>query len=209
MARGRNTTVGWVRGIDDLRAALRGIPQDIATEVLEEGVRAACQPILEAARQFAERSEDTGALKASLTMKTKAYPNNGKAVGLVGPDRAYFVAGRKVGPLGALHGGARRPANYAHLVEYGHRIALGGSLRPQYTLNLVETGGYSKNGKPLKRWKRGSIKTRATGRAGGMVAAKPFIRPAVITTRLEQHAAFEAAIAKGLDRRLRKYQRAA
>lgn len=211
MAPYRKPSVGLARSFDDLRSVLRAISKDLAAEVLEEGVRAACQPILVAAKRYAKRSEATGALRDSLTIKTVAYEGSGKAVGLVGPDRAYRVKGRKVGKLGALFGALRgdirRPANYAHLVEYGHAIAKGGSLRPKYNTTLVGIGQFSSKGKELKRWKRTGISAPAKGTVGGHVPAKPFLRPAVVTTRSQQHAAFEGAVGKGLDRLLAKHSR--
>lgn len=204
----RPASVGWARSADDLRAALRGISNEAAAAVLEPAVRAACQPILIAARRFAKRSEATGALRESLVIKTVAYKNNGRAVGMVGPDRAYYLGGKKVGKLGALLGrkDRRRPANYAHLVEYGHLVAKGGSLRAKHVLTLEGTGRYSAKGKELKRWRRGRIVQAATGKAIGFVPPKPFLRPAVITTRVAQTAAFEAAVRRGLDRLYAKHR---
>lgn len=216
MARSNKASVGWVRSVDDLRAALRAITSpEVQADILEQGVKAACGPILVAAKRFAKRSERTGALRDSLTIKTVKYKNSGKSVamGLVGPDRKYRVNGRVVGKLGALFGAAkgsiRRPANYAHLVEFGHVIAHGGSLRGKHQLVLLHTGRYSSKGKEFKRWVRGPQVVAPTGRAGGFVPAKPFLRPAMITTRAEQSAAFEKAVASGLDRALRKLNRKA
>jgi hypothetical protein len=193
MAITRKASVGWSRDVDDLREVMRRLcsPKEQA-DILERGVKAACEPILSAAKMFAQRSEQTGALRDSLTIKTVKYSNRGKAtaVGLVGPDREYRVNGKKAGKLATLFaatkGQARRPANYAHLVEYGHRIAKGGTLT-------------RKNG-------RGS---KGTGTEGGFVPAKPFLRPAVITTRTQQHAAFEKAVGDALDRALRKHNKKA
>ena len=212
----RKASVGWVRGSEDLLAALRGIRSvDAQERILLKAVRAACEPILIAAKRFAKRSEQTGALRDSLTIKIAAYRNGEKVtvVGLVGPDRQYRSRGKVVRALGALiaaaGGDLRRPANYAHLVEYGFRIAMGGSLRGKYNLTLVGTGRYSAKGKEIKRWKRGALVQAATGREGGFVPGKPFLRPAVITTRGQQAAAFERGVADGLARELAKLQRAA
>lgn len=212
----RKASVGWVRDMDDLRAALRGLasPETQAT-ILESAVKAACQPILVAAKRYAKRSEDTGALRDSLTIKTVKYKTNGKAVavGMVGPDRQYRAKGRVVKNLSALFaatkGDIRRPANYAHLVEFGHQIARGGSLRGKFELKLVGIGRFTSKGKELKRWRKGRQIEAAKGTAAGFVPPKPFLRPAVITTRGQQSAAFERAIAAGLDRELRKLNRKA
>jgi hypothetical protein len=214
MPRYTKPSVGWARSVDDLRAALRGIAsKETQADILEAAVDAACQPILVAAKRLAFSSHDTGALRDSLTIKTVAYKNSGKAVGLVGPDRKYRVKGKVVGKLGtlfgAIKGSVRRPANYAHLVEYGHMIARGGRLKPKYARELVGTGRFTSKGKELKRWRRGAVVEPAKGTSAGFVQAKPFLRPAVFTTREAQSAAFEQAVSRGLDRELRKHNKAA
>jgi hypothetical protein len=197
---GQSATYRHVQGMGDLSAALLALPEDMRNTTLKQGVWRAVQPIKVAAKRFAKRSEDTGALRESITEKVVNYPQSGKCVGLVGPDNDFYWRGSKAKPLAALYGNARRPAKYAHLVEYGHLIAKGGSLKPQYNLVLTPTGAFSKNGKPLKRWKRGTIKAPAKGTASGFVRAKPFIRPAVITTQAEQSEQFFIGIKMGYER---------
>jgi len=189
----------YVRGMDALSGVLKALPEAMRNQILRDGVMGAVLPIQVAAKRFAKRSEDTGALRESITNKVVVYPQTGRAVGLVGPDRDYYW-GRSKSRLGRLYKGARRPAKYAHLVEYGHLIAVGGSLKAQHHLELVGIGKFSKNGKELKRWKRGIIKTQAKGRAGGFVPAKPFIRPAVMTTMQKQSDAFFRAVERSYTR---------
>ncbi len=213
MAFAKQASVGWARDADDLRAALRGVSNDVKTKILKDAVGAACEPILAAAKNFAKHSERTGALRSSLVMKVVGYPATAKAVGMVGPDRKYYHNGAAVQGLTALFAGRRgelrRPANYAHLVEFGHRVAHGGTLRDKHKLTLVGTGRYGSKGNELKRWKKGEVTEKAKGIAGGTVAPKPFLRPAVVSTRSQQHAAFIAAVGKGLDSSLRRNNRAA
>lgn len=213
MAVRRKPSVGWARSVDDLRVALRGIgSKEEQVTVLLPAVEAACGPILAQAKANATLSMDTGALQDSLVLKVVGYKNTGTVVGLVGPDRNYRVNGRLAGKLatlfGASRGEVRRPANYAHLVEFGHIIAKRGKLRGTYQLELVGTGRYTTKGRELKRWRRGALIKAGGGTAGGFVQPKPFLRPAVISTRAEQAAAFEAAVARGLDRLLAKYNKA-
>lgn len=212
----RKASLGWVRDSAALSAALRAISSpETQAEILEKAVKAACQPILVAAKRYAKRSEQTGALRDSLTIKTKSYVNDNRAVavGMVGPDRKYRVRGKIAGALSVLFaaakGNARRPADYAHLVEYGHRIAKGGNLRDKHELTLVRTGAYSKSGREVRRWRRGKIIEAAKGTVAGHVPAKPFLRPALVTTRAQQSAAFEAVVAAAMDSQLRKFNRQA
>lgn len=193
-----SATYSRVYGMPALSSALRGLSEDMRSVILADGVKLAVKPIEVAAKRFAKRSERTGALRASITSKVVAYKESGKAVGMVGPDRKYYSKGKAVKNLGALFAKKRvRPANYAHLIEWGHVIAKGGKTRPVYHLKLENTGGFSAKGRPLKRWKRAGVKEEATGKAGGWVHAKPFIRPAVATTLSEQGAAFFIGISAG------------
>ena len=160
-----------VKGLGQLSACLQALQEDMRAKILEEGVKAAIQPILRAAKQNLRRSVRTGALYASMTTKTKSYPRNGKAVGLVGPDRGYYNGQAKAGKLGALYAG--RPSNYAHLIEYGHVVV------------------HPKKGETLRNKTASSI---------GWVQPRPFIRPAIITTSGEQGRAFASAIAEGFER---------
>lgn len=183
----RSASYKHVAGAAELSAALRALPDDMRKTILVQGVKAAIQPILTAAKRFAKRSEDTGALRESLTTKTKAYPNTGKAVGLVGPDRAYYRKGKKTGKLGALYAN-RRPANYAHLVEYGHAI-------------VAPKAGTS-------RRKKTAVDIRDSSGASRFVAPRPFIRPAVVTTHDQQAQEFYKGIASGFEKTRRRMMRA-
>jgi hypothetical protein len=159
--------------MDILSGFLRDMPKEVKAVAVPEGVRGAIAPILVAAKRFLRRSRDTGATIESMTTKVVNYPNRGKCVGLVGPDRSYYRGRKKVGALGALFG-ASRPANTAHLLEYGHHV-------------VAPVKGTSRRKK--------TAKTAANGRT--WVKPKPFIRPAVHTTGPAQAAGFEAGLASG------------
>ena len=179
MASGR---LKFVTGHDRLSAALNGLPDEMRGKVLERATKRACGVIEVSAKRYAKRSEDTGALRASLTTKVVVYPKSGKAVGLVGPDKAYYVGKKKAGRLGRLLLRATRPAWYAHLVEYGHHVVA-----------------------PVKGTaiKKGTAKPASNGKT--WVAPKPFIRPAVLTTQGQQGAEFFAGMDAGYRLALRKW----
>lgn len=164
-------------GADTLLQTLQGISASVRAEILGPAVVAAAKPIQIAIRGFAPRA--TGALAESIAIKGIANKYTGTAAALIGPS---LEAVRK--QLGLSHAGWRAhrkehpvdtPVRYAHLIEYGHIIAKGGSLTPQY--NLVRTLVVTKKGKTVARFKRGTIKTEAKGHAGGFVLARPFMRP--------------------------------
>ncbi len=184
-----------VSGMGALSAALQGIPEDMRNKILVQGVARACKPIERAAKQNAKSSQDTGALRNSITTKTVGYAKDGKAVGLVGPARGYFTGGKKSGKLGRLLGKNVMPSKYAHLVEYGHRIAVGGSLRPVYKIERTRGGANNK-----MRYRKTNIISEAKGREAGFVAARPFIRPAVMNTHGEQSNGFYQGIAEGFEK---------
>jgi len=175
MAR-NSTDLKYVKGIGDLSAVLRGLPEDMRSKILVRGVERAIAPILISAKRYAKRSERTGALRASLTTKVVNYPRDGRAVGLVGPERAYYRNGKKTGKLGSLFGAADRPANYAHLIEYGHHAVA-----------------------PIKGTSRRKKTALPTKNGRTWVAAKPFIRPALATTTAEQGEGFFQGIAVGVE----------
>lgn len=172
-----NQSYVHVTGANELASALRQLSNEVRASVLAAGLREAVKPVLSAAKRYAKRSERTGALRASLTTKVVNYPRSGKAVGLVGPDKKYYRGGKKVSLNVAALAGADRPANYAHLVEYGHRI-----VAP----------------------KKDTTIRHGTAKVSGFVPAKPFLRPAVMTTRSEQASGFYKGIEKGFAQAVRK-----
>jgi hypothetical protein len=172
-----NSDYAHVTGASELTDALRQISDAVRSDVLAAGLREVVKPVLISAKRYARRSERTGALQESLTTKVINYPSNGKAVGLVGPDKSYYRKGKKVSRNVASFAGADRPANYAHLIEYGHR-----AVAP----------------------KKGATIRKKTAKVSGWVPAKPFLRPAVLTTRSEQGAAFYRGIQKGFASAVRK-----
>jgi hypothetical protein len=185
---------------------LRGLPKDVRKEVLPMAVASAAAPVEKWAKRFAKRSERTGALRASIGTVSRNYEFSGKSVAVVGPMRGYYKGRKRLGKRDDRRG-AESPSHYAHLVEFGHHIAVGGSLRPEYNKALVGIGKFSKNGKELKRWKRSTVRKEAQGRAVGFVAAKPFMRPAGVMSQAESAAAFDAGAVRGIERVRAKYIR--
>ena len=120
---------------------------------------------------------DTGALRASLGMVVRRYPERGIIMGLIGARRGYFRKGKRL-KAGAGRRGANSPAHYSHLVEYGHNLVVGTGIR----------GGTTK-GRSIRK---GTISAKA------YVLPRPFLRPAVEQGR----GAADAALADGFGRAL-------
>jgi len=171
-----DATVGLL-GEQEVRRFLRELPAEVASQVLGELVKAGAQPILDIAKGLVPQR--TRALRESLTFIVRKYPRSGKAAAVIGPARGYFGGGQRLGP-GDDFDGADVPANYAHLVEFGHRVVnprLGGTLR------------------------------KGTARAQGRVPAKPFLRPAAQIGAGLAVSAMAAAAAQGVERVRRRLVR--
>lgn len=181
-------TYKHVKGIDAHSRALRALSADLRGKILGKAVGEAIAPVLVAAKRFAKRSVRTGALRNSLTSKVVVY-DSGVAVGLVGPNKAYYSGGKRISKLtAAVRGQADRPANYAHLVEFGHYQVAGNSA-----------------GKTLKRKGRRKASLARSGKK--WVPAKPFLRPAVQTTLAAQEAGWRNGIKKGWEQTIRKHSK--
>lgn len=186
MANANPSSYKYVSGATELVTALRTLRAEVQAGIAERGVREALAPVLVAAKRYAKRSERTGALRESLVIKTVAYKNTGKAVGLVGPDKQYYKKGKKTSLVIAALYGADRPANYAHLIEYGHHVVapIEGTSRRKNTAMPAKSGA---------TW----------------VPAKPFLRPAILTTIPAQQAGFERGLALGFEAAVNKATRKA
>jgi HK97 gp10 family phage protein len=149
------------RGAEDLFKVLEGIPADVRSEILERACVKAAEPIRAATSRAAPKR--SGALKASIAIKGISNKQKGTAAALIGPDRNYYRGGKRVKANGDRRG-ADRPANYAHLVEFGH---LSGTSSEKF-------GGFEK-GSALKPSKTGARTKQATARS--FVLPRPFMRP--------------------------------
>lgn len=194
-----SATYKHVVGDQNLIKAFRNLSDDMQKRTLAAGVKDLLKPILTAAKKFAHRSRDTGALEASLVSKVVNYPRTKRAVGLVGPDRKYYSAGRRIkSALGRIAGGEqRRPAKYAHLVEYGH-------VTRQKKDGVKRTYSYSAKQKTALARAGEAANTGAQRVSMAFVPAKPFIRPAVTTTTQQQAQGFYKGIARGFAAAVKK-----
>jgi HK97 gp10 family phage protein len=127
--------------LQKLRAEFAGLSSRMQNEIAMASVYAAAQIIVPAAAALAP--SETGALRASIGVVLRRYPRAKRTLAVVGALR------------GLNHTEGREPANYAHLVEFGHRVA------------------HKKTGK-LKRAKIGEN----SDAPHGQIDAKPFLRPA-------------------------------
>ncbi len=168
-----------VAGLGELSAALQGIPRDLRTQVLAVAVKKAAAPVVRAAKQFAQRSRRTGALQKSLTSVVRQYRDKGVAVAVIGPDKSYYSGGKRLKKR-ADRTGADKPANYAHLVEFGHLSRAGTGVS-------VATA-------------KGTRVRKGTFGALSFILPQPFMRPALASTAGAVRAELIQGISKGIER---------
>jgi HK97 gp10 family phage protein len=169
-------------GLDEIRATLKQLPVEVRQKVLGVAVKRAAAPVVNAAKSFAARSERTGALRESITAIVKKG-RDGNSYAVVGPARGYFRGGKKLGK-NADNRGADMPAKYGHLVEFGHHVVAPkkGASRRKNTATTAKTG---------KTW----------------VAARPFMRPALLATQDIIARELAEGVLQGIDQSLARIRK--
>lgn len=162
----------------EFAALLHNLPESVESRVMADAVQQATKPLVASIKSKVKVR--TGALRNSIAAVVRRYPNNGKIVGIVGPDKAArFLGGRKV-----IRGGSLlktdKPSKYAHLVEFGHYSA-------------------AEKGKKLSTTKGKTIR-KGTLVARTWVPAQPFMRPGIAQGEPLAEAALSAGVAKGMER---------
>ncbi len=148
-----------IQGLRELSDRLHALPEALGGPVLERSVRAGAELIRADAAARAPRA--TGKLARSIALWTLD----------VSRDHVSVAVGLR-----------RLP--YAHLVEFGHRMVIGGRLGARRAIRRGPRAGQVTGG----------------GREVGFVAARPFLRPAfdeLGPTALER---IGAVLAQELDR---------
>lgn len=172
-----------IRGCKELEQRLQTLKSRVANRVAAAALGKACTPIVRSAKQLSRRPMTAsgrryGGLSKSLGKVVRKYHATQKILAVIGPLRgkAYQREGKK-----------EVPANIAHLVEFGHRVASGGTLA-------------GKSGS-----KRRAYKSRRTGIAGGgrqtgFVVGQPFLRPAFDSQRAAAQATLERELRAGIEK---------
>lgn len=204
-----NRSYRHVTGFGQVSAILQGVSKEMKTSIMSKGVEAGAKILVVHAKRFARRSERTGALRASIDYVVRKYEFEGVAVAIVGPTRNYFRGRKRLGKDDDRRG-AEQPARYAHLVEFGHNVVVGGDLKEKRELSLQGTGKFSKNGNELKRWKKtGKVLREATGKVKGWVAPKPFLRPAHYAAQGQIQGVVVRTMSQEIEKIIRKAPKAA
>lgn len=180
-------------GIAALREGLAGLKPSAQSRILGDAMGRAARPIVSLAK--AKAPADTGALRKAIGAIVRRYPNKGVILGLIGAIRGYYKPSKRGARrvrAGESTRGASAPANYSHLVEDGHRMA-------------VSTGG------PAARTNKGKSFRAGTLSETGYVMGRPFLAPAAQQGQADADAAladgFGEAVAAEFTRAKRKFDR--
>jgi HK97 gp10 family phage protein len=133
-----------VVGVDLVMKAMHDLGDRKTKNALRAGFKKAARRFREVARSklVPGHGYETGLLKKSLDFKVYTSPN-GSVGAVIGPGKAFkkgVVKGKR-GKLrvmrkkeiaaGIKETEMRTPINYAHLVEYGHKMRSGGTVEPR------------------------------------------------------------------------------
>ena len=159
-------------------SVLAQLPDKIERRVVSKATRFAANPMLSAARRNAKAAftARSGLLRKSLTLKKARTPKH--------ITKYYVGPSRKL--IGTHKGKKRWPLKYAHLVELGHRIAVG------------RRGGLSEKGAKLLHKRTRQQYGRRMAVHVGDVAPRPFLTPAFEAARGNVEPRFAEATAKEL-----------
>lgn len=103
-----------ITGQTEISKALQGLASAVQKKVAMEAMEEAVQPVVVVARLLAPVGE-TGRLRDSIGFAVRQYRRGQVTYGVIGARRGFGVT--------SADGSRTDPANYAHLVEYGHAVA--------------------------------------------------------------------------------------
>jgi hypothetical protein len=164
-----NSTMGiQIVGDKELNRMLLRLPDEMLNDVLKKSTKSSATKIRRDARKAIDTQDitDTKLLRDSLSVKVKANKRLGTIRARVWPNKRI----QGVGPDGRK----RVPYYYAHLVEFGYRVSVGGTLDRANVRH----------------------KTKRTGTVRGHVPARPFLRPALDRNRATINREFDAKVRK-------------
>jgi len=191
----KNTIYATLTGTAEMERKLRLVEQNVRKKVVGAALRKAAKPLIEAARRNAKVAAPGGKRYGGLSRSIGSVIRNYQRVILcvIGPmkDREYTREGKK-----------EVPAKIAHLVEFGHRIAVGGQLQPlvpkgwtpELVWSRVQKTMVFKHGAP-RRLRAG----KPVGKQKGTVPGYPFMRPAWDSQRATAQSVFEQEFSAGIE----------
>lgn len=174
----------------EFRKALAELPPALRERGLKDALRRAGRQVVSLARSLVPVASGTLKKSLGLVLRSPRRGRRGDPYVVLGPRKGFS---REVVRDGRTR--KANPANYAHLVEFGHHIVVGGTL-------------YDKS---RGRWQRRSRRSGRTGRGKSVqfFPARPFLRPAfskgraqVLSTLVSSLRTFQEREAKRIARRM-------
>lgn len=155
----------------------------VQRRIVRRCVTSAVRPVRQQAKRTTQFKNRTGLLRKSLSIKTRTYKNTGSVVAVVGADRSV---------QGTYKGKKVVPANYAHLVELGHRTA------------VSKLSGRSEMDHVLRRRNRPRQILKQEARESTVVKPRPFLANALVIASTEAKDAFARVFQSALESEARK-----
>lgn len=173
----------------EFRKALAELPPALRERGLKDALRRAGRQVVSLARRLAPVASGTLKKSLGLVLRSPRRGRRGDPYVVLGPRKGFS---REVVRDGRTR--KANPANYAHLVEFGHHVAVGGTL-------FNEGQG--------RRQRRSRTGRTGRGTAVQFVLARPFLRPAfskgraqVLSTLVSSLRTFQEREAKRIARRM-------
>jgi len=161
-----------ITGTRELERRLRTLGPRVARRVVRRAVKEATDIFEGAIETGAAAARDTGKFQASAGSRIRSY--KGQTVVGVAGFRVFGLAGKK----------GKYPSNIDHLVEFGHRVVVGGTAQRHA----------GKAGKSKSTGERGE------GRVVATVEPNPIVRKAFDANLGRVQTVLNTAIARGIER---------
>lgn len=211
-------------GLTETLASLQAIAPKLRRKVLRPALSRATKPLVQAAKKFAARR--SGLLAKSIKRKVRTYKNGGTLATIIGPDSNLRKEVTRQAPWGPVQVTAV-PAFYAHLVEFGtrpHSLAKGDQLartgpgaEQSARKRASRIAAWSKLAREakdaasaskylarintsLRRAQIARTEKQSNAQRHPGSAPKPFMRPALDTTRDTMRRILAEEVLKGLQK---------
>ena len=191
-----------LEGDEEFAALVKQLP-NVAISDCSKALRKVGKGVVSRARSMLRKGAGvrSGQLRKSIGVRSvKAYRKENKVVMYIGPRKGFETRIRvlEFDAFGRKRVALRKidPTKYAHLVEFGHRIAVGQS-------------GRSENGYKFTRTSRIGKVYRAKGYENeadnaGVVKAIPFLRNAIDGSKIDFLSELKAALKLAVEARVMK-----
>lgn len=192
-----------LHGAKELHVRLRSLHRKAAVKVARSATTAAARVQAKAAKSLAPVAEfGGGSTKKSMSVRVKQYASKGVFFGVVGPGKeAKYQVSRQM-PSGKQILKTAVPSRYIHLITYGHRIVLGGTLSHRESKAGFNRFGVQRRTTRLsaEQKRKGSAARTGSGRVVGFVPPNAFLRHASQQSSNRAVQVFTSNMTAGIER---------